>query len=60
MEPPEARALACARGGATFAGVCEALLDLVPAESAAQAAGEILAGWLRDGLVADVRVAAVD
>ena len=57
MEPPEAKALGCALGGAPFAVVCEALLEVVPAETAAEAAGEILAGWLRDGLITDVRLA---
>lgn len=57
MEPAEARALSCAVGGAPFAEVCEALLDVVPAELAAEAAGKILAGWLLDGLIAKVRPA---
>ena len=57
MEPLEARALGCAVAGGTFAAVCEALLDEVPAETAAEAAGEILAGWLLDGLIANIGLA---
>lgn len=54
MEQPEARALRNALAGAPFAEICETLLGVVPAETATQAAGEILAGWLLDGLITNV------
>jgi hypothetical protein len=56
MDQPEARALGCALAGAPFAEVCEALLDVVPTGTAAEAAGEILAGWFLDGLITNVRL----
>jgi hypothetical protein len=51
LDPDEVVCLSLLRDGATFAAVCEQVLDGAPAETAAQRAFELLARWLGDGLL---------
>ena len=50
MDDHEERALACMLAGEPFAAVCEVFSDL-DAESAARAAGTLLASWIEDGIL---------
>lgn len=51
MDAVEADALDALAGGASFAGVCEAVAGHVPADGAAAEAGALLARWIADELL---------
>lgn len=55
IDAGEVAALAAVQGGATFAGLCEALARTVGVEAAVERAGALLGAWLGDGLVVDIR-----
>jgi len=50
----EQRAIALVWGGASFAIVCNALVEGGDATRVAQNAGQLLAAWLRDGMIAAI------
>ena len=56
MDPPEAWALIEADGGATFAELCEGLMEWVPAEEAAGHAAGYLRGWIEAGVLAGYEI----
>lgn len=56
MDPPEAWALNEADGGATFAELCEGLMEWVPAEEAAGHAAGYLRGWIEAGVLAGYEI----
>jgi hypothetical protein len=52
LEPLERAALARATAGAPFGAVCDLLAEALPLDQAGQAAFELLARWVQDGLIA--------
>jgi Putative DNA-binding domain len=60
LDSTEERALAHTRSAGTFGALCAMFVATVGDSEAAKAAGELLAQWLRDGLIVAVRDAAID
>ncbi len=55
LDALESRALQLAQAGGTFAAVCETVAAQIGAETAATAAARMLAQWLQDELIDDMR-----
>jgi hypothetical protein len=53
MDEVERTAFARVEAGADFAGMCEALATVVPADAVPTTAGELLLRWIADGLLRD-------
>ncbi|MXO91790.1 HvfC/BufC N-terminal domain-containing protein [Pontixanthobacter aquaemixtae] len=54
VKDAEGRALQMMRDGATYGGMCEALIEMLGEEDAVARAGAMLGRWLHNGLIASV------
>lgn len=53
-EPGEGAALALVEGGATFGGLCAAMIEMLGEEAGVAASGRFLGRWMGDGLIVGI------